>query len=101
MLRVGNSGGGRPVALDPLSGSLGRWILVYQGGSNAYIFGKVAAGFDQVRIDCDKGPTIEAITVDCADYLPYNHYVGEVVSRVTRVSATGPDGQTATIEQGL
>ena len=89
------------MALDPLSGPLGRWILVYQGGSNAYVFGKVAVGFDQVRIDCDKGPNVEAIVVDCADHLPYNHYVGAVTSRVTRVSATGPDGHTATMERGL
>ena len=99
MLYVGDSGGGRPVALDPLSGSLGRWDLVYQGGANAYIYGKVAVGFDQVRIDCEAGPSVEAIVVDCTDHLPYSHYVGEVLSRVSRVTATGPDGQIAMVEQ--
>ena len=100
-LYVGNSGHGKPVALNPLSGSLGRPALVYRGSaySIAHVFGKVAFGFDRVQLDCDKGPTVEAIVVECADYLPYNHYIGEVVSRVTRVIATGPDGRTATMDR--
>jgi hypothetical protein len=100
-LYVGNNGNGNPIALIPLSGSLGRPALVYRGNaySTAHVYGKVAFGFDQVQLDCDKGPTVEAIVVECADYLPYNHYIGEVLTRVTRVSATGPDGRTATMDR--
>jgi hypothetical protein len=98
---VGDDGGGTPVELNPLSGSLGRPALFYRsnGFSTAHVYGKVAFGLDRVQLDCDKGPTVEAVVVECADYLPYNYYVGEVVSRVTRVSATGPDGQAATMDR--
>jgi hypothetical protein len=100
-LYVGSSGGGRPVELDPLTGSLGRSILVVRDPTvTAYAFGKVAFGFDRVQLDCAKGQTVDAIVVDCADHLPFNHYVGEIASRVVLVSATGPDGRTAEREQG-
>lgn len=100
-LYVGDSGHGKPLALNPLSGSLGRPALFYRGNtySTAHVYGKVAFGFDRVQLDCDTGPTVEAIVVECTDYLPYNHYIGEVVSRVIRVSATGTDGQTATMDR--
>ena len=46
----------------------------------------MAIGFDRVQLDCDKGPTVEAVVVQCAGHLPWNYYVGEVASRVTRVN---------------
>lgn len=99
MLYVGNDGSGRPTALDPLAG-LGGWTLFRRDGySTAYVFGKVAFGFDRVQLDCAQGPTVDALVVDCADHLPFNHYVGEIASRVVRVSATGPDGRTSTMSR--
>jgi hypothetical protein len=92
-------GSARPLARDPLvPGSLGRPELVFFGGSTAYYFGAVAFGFDWVQLDCADKQTVEAQMVDCADYLPFNHYVAKVASRVARVTATGPDGRTATRE---
>jgi hypothetical protein len=52
-----------------------------------------------VQLDCAEGPTVDAVIVDCAEHLPFNYYVGEVASRVVRVSATGPGGRTASLEQ--
>jgi hypothetical protein len=56
----------------------------------------VVFGFDRVQLHCADLKTVEAEVVDCADYLPFNHYVAKVASRVTRVIATGPDGRTPT-----
>jgi hypothetical protein len=39
--------------------------------------------------------TADAV-IECAEHLPFNFYVGEVISRVDRVMASGPDGLTAT-----
>lgn len=91
-------GGGRPLARVPLQGSLGRPEIVFSGGSTAYYFGPVAFGFDRVRLECADEMTVEAQVVDCADYMPFSHYVAKVASRVAGVTATGPDGGTATRE---
>jgi hypothetical protein len=91
-------GGGRPLARVPLQGSLGRPEIVFFGGSTAYYFGPVAFGFDRVQLDSADEETVAAQVIDCADYLPFNHYVANVASRVVRVTATSPDGRTATRE---
>lgn len=70
-------------------------MVVRDPRSTAYAFGKVAFGFDRVQLDCAKGRTVKATVVDCADHLTINHYVGEIASRVVRVSATRPDGRTS------
>lgn len=100
MLYVGSHGGGGPIEFNPLSGSLGRSdLLVRDLRSPAHAFGKVAFGFDHVQLDCAKGPTVDAVVVDCDEQLPFNYYVGEITSRVVRVSATGPGGRTASLKQ--
>jgi hypothetical protein len=84
------------LARAALFGTLGRpHLAVPSGHSTAHVFGEVALGFDRVQLVCAKGPGVEAVVVDCADHLPFNYYVAEIVSRVIRVSATGPDGRTA------
>ncbi len=98
LVRERARGGGGPI--KPLSGSLGRsGLLVRDLHSTAHAFGQVAFGFDRVRLDCAKGPTVDAVVVDCANHPSFNYYVGEVASRVVRVRATGPDGRTAALEQ--
>ncbi len=100
MLYVRNRGGGGPITVRPLSGSLDRsGLLVHDLHSTAHAYGQVAFGFDRVQLDCAKSPTVDAVVVDCADHLPFNYYVAEVASRVVRVRATGPDDRTATLEQ--
>jgi hypothetical protein len=97
-LYVEDRGSGGPI--NPLSGSLGRaGLLVRNLHSTAFAFGNVAFGFDHVHLDCAKGPTVDAVIVDCAQYLPFDYYVGEVASRVVRVRASGPDGRTVALEQ--
>lgn len=39
--------------------------------STAYVFGEVAIGFDRVLLQCTKGPTVDAVVVNCADHLPF------------------------------
>jgi hypothetical protein len=67
--------------ITALSGFLGRsGLLVRDLHSTAHAFGPVAFGFDRVQLDCAKGPTVDAVVVDCADRLPFNYYVGEVAN---------------------
>ena len=78
----------------------GWWLIVHRSGRVPLICRRRTFGFDRVQHDCYKGPAVDAIVVECADYLPYDHYIGEVISRVTWMSATGPDGRTAIMERG-
>jgi hypothetical protein len=96
LLYIRNHGFGGRLLQEALPDSLGRPYLGVQSGyATAHVFGEVAFGFDRVKLDCAKGPTVNAVVVDCADHLPFNYYVAEVVSRVDRVSATSPDGRAA------
>ena len=101
-LHVGHRGGsGRPLARPTFSGPLVRpHLAAWSGYSTAHVFGEVTPGFDRVQLDCAQGPTVEAVLVDCADHLPFNYYLAEVLSRVVRVIGTGPDGLTAYRKDG-
>jgi hypothetical protein len=99
-LYAARGGFGRPPARRPLSGSLGRPALgLSSDHTTARVFGEVDFGFHGVSLQCLTGPIVEAVVVDCADHLPFNYYVAEVTSRVMRITATGPDGRTATWER--
>jgi hypothetical protein len=99
MLYSRDGGSGRPVPRKPLAGSLGCPHLdVRSFYSTAYLFGEVAVGFDRVQVHCARGPTVDALVIDCTDHLPFNYYVAEIISRWLRITATGPDGRTADME---
>ena len=74
MLYSRDGGSCRPVPRKPLAGSLGCRHLDVRY-STAYLFGEVAFGFDRVQVHCAKGPTVDALIIDCADHLPFNYYV--------------------------
>jgi hypothetical protein len=97
ILYVGQRYGGSRLPRAPLPGSLSHPDLFVRSlDIPAYVYGAVDFGFNQVHVHGLKGPPVEATVIECAEHLPFNFYVGEVISRVDRVMASGPDGLTAT-----
>jgi hypothetical protein len=97
MLYLGERGGGGRLPRAPLPEPLGDPDLFVRSlDLPAHVYGAVDLGFDRVHVYSLKGPMVQATVVDCTGQLPFNFYVAEVTSRVERITATGPDGRTAT-----